>query len=327
MSVFPTPGTSRPVDPIAVEWLYGKMNAETDLIAEAIIPPTPVNAPGGSGTYMTLANGAMFGVNRRLHWGDGSAAPLLAGAELSSGTFQASRYGNRVRVSDIDVADSLVPGGIEALQLAYITRAARVEQERRTAEVFVSGNCGAGTKTIGAGDEYDASASADPIGDIKAAVYAVRDACGMVPNKAIIGIDAWEALMDNAAVVERLSHHSNRHGVTRDGFLAVLRDLFGIEELHIGAASRNTSEPGTSASLSNIWSDSIFLGRIESGASAQAGQVSLGNTFAARIEVDPWTFDAYREEGELADYLRAYKREALEVIDTGCLYGIFNAKA
>lgn len=325
-SVFPTPGTSRPVNPIAVEWLYGRMNAETDLVAEALIPPTPVVAPGGSGTYMTLANGSMFGVNRRLDWADGSHAPLLAGAELSGGTFQAARYGNRVRVSDLALADSLVPGGFEALQLAYITRAARVEQERRTADIFTAGNSGAGTKTIAAGSEYDVSAAADPIGDIKTGAYAVRDACGMMPNVCVMGIDAWEALMDNDAVVERLSHHSNRHGVTRDGFAAVLRDLFGIERLVVGAASRNQSEPGVAASLTNIWSDNIHLVRIEAGASANVGQVSLGNTFAARIEVAPWTFDGYREEGELADYLRAYKREALEVIDTGCLYTILNAK-
>ena len=317
--MYPTPTQLRPVAEVTQQMLVGLAQDDQTFKGVKLIPGTEALGNKATGTYFKV--NVLGGVAHDLKWAEGKHAPLAVGKPLTTGTYVTSLYAQRARILDRSRRDAIMPADPEAIMLMELIEALKVQREKDFANLFVAGNCGAGTNTsLGATGYRDSSSN--PFRDIKVGVYDMRAATGRKPNKLVMGSSMWEALVDNDALVSRMSNYGSQHGITLERFSALMGDHFGIEEVEVVDGLKNTAGDGLAQSLSDIMGDDLFLFHHGGSVVTEDGPV-LRATFAERIKAWDWTADTYRDEGEKADYLRIYYDEALEVVDTNLCYGIF----
>ena len=103
------------------------------------------------------------------------------------------------------------------------------------------------------------SSSADPLGDIEAAVNGIISTIGRQPNVAVMSWDVWRYLKNHPDLAERVKY-------TRPGGTPVPDDVaawFNLDRVLIGTAIKDTSVEGAStAVMSYVWGDGFWLGYV-----------------------------------------------------------------
>lgn len=94
---------------------------------------------------------------------------------------------------------------------------------------------------------------------------------GKTPNFMVIPRDAYVAAKNHVSILDRVKYTSSEVGQN------MLAALFGIPELHVSTAVRDTAAEGVAASISFMWGDVAFLGWKP--ASAGLKSPSCGYTF------------------------------------------------
>ena len=93
-----------------------------------------------------------------------------------------------------------------------------------------------------------------PIADIATQVTVVKQGALMLPTDFFISLDAWQKLIVNAEVVDRVKHTS-ADSVTEDAFAR----LIGVNRVFVMAASKNTAAEGQTAVIADVWTKDAFL--------------------------------------------------------------------
>ena len=102
------------------------------------------------------------------------------------------------------------------------------------------------------------SASSDPIKDVRKGMRTVQGATGYRPNKMMIGREAYDALLDNDAVLERITGGSTRN-LPAQVMRALLAALFELEAIFVADAVQNTAKKGATEATSFIAGDNALL--------------------------------------------------------------------
>ncbi|MCP4393434.1 MAG: hypothetical protein GY804_04085 [Alphaproteobacteria bacterium] len=98
----------------------------------------------------------------------------------------------------------------------------------------------------------------DPIADIRSAKRSVQLATTFMPNTLVLGANIWDALADNADVLERvLGGATNSQPGT--GTLKAMQDLFEIPNIHVMQAVKNSANEGQTASNAFVGGDLALL--------------------------------------------------------------------
>lgn len=98
--------------------------------------------------------------------------------------------------------------------------------------------------------------STDIVGTIRSGRDSILKSIGEEANTLILGKEAYDLALENAAIVERLKYTAR---ATEATISAALADFFGVERVLVGKAVKNTAKEGQTDSLSYVWGEHVIL--------------------------------------------------------------------
>lgn len=108
------------------------------------------------------------------------------------------------------------------------------------------------TSTLAAGSTW-LDTNGDVEGNSRTARVAVKTACGKAPNAAAMSWTTFEGLKVAPSVVDRIKY-TNGQQPTEE----ILKNLLGVQHLFVSKAQYNSAVEGSTASLSDVWDDSVL---------------------------------------------------------------------
>lgn len=185
------------------------------------------------------------------------------------------------------------------------------KQEQRIATIMTtSGNFGANTTAIGAGDRWDVGG--DPRKPIDNALAALWKGRGSAKTVAFMSLNVWNKTKVNSFLLDQIR--------VDNGMLTLkmFAEMFGFDEVLIGAARQDAANSGQTASYTRIWSDVFGIARVATVPSKR--NAVFGYTFRENAPKQRMWFDpSSGEEGGW--YTQASQADLSKVVaaDTGYL--------
>jgi hypothetical protein len=187
-------------------------------------------------------------------------------------TFSTKGYGYKDFVDDSELQNQDAPLDDLADSTAGLLEALAFREELRIANIMTTAaNYGGNTVALGSTVRWDDTGST-PIADIQAARNALWTGRGPGKIIAFTSLAVWTALQSNAQMQDMFKY-------SKDGLLqpAQWANYFGIDELLIGAARKDSANEGQTASYARVWGDVFGLVRVA--ATPSVRNASFGYTF------------------------------------------------
>jgi len=254
-----------PVDQILTSLIAEAIPSDDQLIADKVLEN--ITIPERSGTLLLEQTrnfmGAATGLD--LERAAGSSRAMIGSFDRSSQTFKAKIYSASDSIAMEDIFDSQYAGSEEARIARKVARVLKLDREKRCADVLFDST----TFTTSAAAAGFGTAGAEPLSelfDLKDTVFAA--AHGINPDTLILGRDCFRALAKNPEVRGYVGDSSQNgafssgNQILNDGaVIAVLRDVLGIPNIHVGQARRETAVAGATSSEAYIWAGTkCFMG-------------------------------------------------------------------
>jgi hypothetical protein len=222
------------------------MQAASNFVADTVFPNIPV--PNVSDRYYTYDRG-YFNRDEMTERAPGTESAGSGYAVDNTPTYYCKVYAFHHDVPDQvrSNADSPVQPDRDATQL--VSQKALIKREKLwVARYFqpalwtfdvdgVSGVPGA-NQVLQWND-----ASSTPIEDIAAAMDAMLEETGFLPNKLIVGRQVWTALKNHPDIIDRVKYGQTPGGTAKIS-LQALADLFEVQQIVVMNAIENTSKEG-----------------------------------------------------------------------------------
>ncbi len=192
-----------------------------------------------------------------------------ASFKLSTNPYFARVYALHKDVTDRQRANSDAPVQLENSATQFVTQQLMLRREIKFQETFMPAAAASGiwaqewtgNLTNAAATEFGFFnlGASDPIIDIRAAITAVHRATGMRPNRIAMGREAWDGLVDNDAVLARVTG-----GTTPSQpaivMRALLAQLFEVETISVGGAVVNTGNETDDANINDGEANQFVIG-------------------------------------------------------------------
>jgi len=280
------------VDPILTAIAIGYRNDRSSLIADDVLPRTPVGAEKFAWTEYPLDEAFNIPdgkVGRR-----GRVQQLEFGGTEKTDEVEDYGFESPIPYSDIDAAaeararkvSTFDPEGHAAMMLTDTLL--NVREVRVASMVHNLASYSADKRiTLSGTDQFSDYANSDPIGVLKTGIESTLI---FQPNTMVMGRSVWSKLSSHPKIVNAVKGNLTEEGiVSRQQFL----DLFsgeGISRILVGDAWYNTAKPGQSANLARAWGNHIAMIHLNPIANPQGGGITFGFTaqygtkFSGRIE-------------------------------------------
>lgn len=180
-------------------------------------------------------------------------------------------------------------------------RVLRAQEKRIAAMLFNTSNLSHTNVSV----EWSTAASATPLADITIGKKAMRAASGLLPNVVAMGWSVFVNALNTAELKDAFKYTSP---IELGGYEAQRRALaqyFGIGEVHVGGAVKDTAGKGKATTIADIWDDEYILLARTPEMPQDLKEPSLGRTFLW-IEDSPESLvvESYREEKIRSDVFR-----------------------
>jgi hypothetical protein len=161
-----------------------------------------------------------------------------------------------------DIDDQLRANADSALQLdreatQFITLKALIKREKLWASAYFAASvwtnevAGTASSADSTHVKFWDNAASTPIEDIRSAKRVVLQSTGFIPNKLVLGRPVYDKLLDHPEIIDRIKYGQTQGGPAK-GSMAVLADLFEIDEILVSDAIENTAAEGATAAHSFI---------------------------------------------------------------------------
>ena len=214
-------------------------------IADKVFPR--VSVAKQSDKYFTYDKGYLYrnGARKRAS-GTESAG---TGWKMSEDNYNADVWALHHDIADQDRSNADQPINLDMDTTEFLTQQMLISREVEWASAFFTTSLWTGSSTAGditPGDLWDTVAGT-PIEDIRAQSTSVLQKTGYRPNMLVLGINVFDALIDNADILDRIKY-------TQEGSVstALLARLFDVDNVVIAQAVQNTEEEEEDDSISFI---------------------------------------------------------------------------
>lgn len=243
--------------------------------------------------------------------------------EFKTGTYACAEYGWEEPVDDGEAA--LYRRYFDAEEVA-VKRAVDVilrNQEARIAAAIM--NTLNITATSDVGIAWSTPATATPRTDVNTAKQAMRMASGLVPNVIAMSKKVFDATLMIQEITNALVYTNPLQIGGEEAQRRTLAQYFGVDEILVGGAIKDSAKKGQSASIADLWDDEyIALLKVSSGGQ-DLRDPCIGRTFL-------WTADSpsnlvteqYREEQTRSNVYRARHNVAEAFVFKGAGYLLGN---
>lgn len=195
---------------------------------------------------------------------------------------------------------------LEESRIKNLVGAALTSHEKKVFDIIK------GAKAATAGIGVWSNAEIDPVAEIDAQILAIATETGIIPNRIIFGIGAWQ-IFRNHALVKSRQPGAEVVGVTGD---QAMRMMLNPEmEFRIGIISADSTKFGAGKSATNIVGGEVFV--FYSSRDPDQMDASFAKTFATNDSM----IDAvreYREENASSDVFYVDWTEDIQVVAPEC---------
>jgi len=310
-----------PVDEILSSLVVEAVPSDNQLIADKVIEN--ITIPERSGTLLLeeTRNFMGAGAGLDLERAPGASRTTIGGFDRTSTTFKAKIYAASDSIAMEDIFDSQYPGSEEQRMARKVSRVMKLAREKRCADVLFDSTA---FNTSSPATKYDA-AGAEPLTnlhELKDTVFAA--AHGINPDTMILGRDVFRVLARNPEVRGYVGNSSNgiaagNRILNDEAVIAVLRDVLGIPNIHVGQARQDTAVPGATSSESYIWNgETIFMGILR-GSDAivqKSGGVKAMPVAALNFQFGNMVAGQYDSLDKTRRYVYAEEVQSFQAIDS-----------
>jgi len=174
-------------------------------------------------------------------------------------------------VTKRDYANVELPYKAEEDEALGITTQLWLEKEKVLADTLANTAIITQSVTLAGTEQYSDYLNSDPLDDFSTARETVVNACGVMPNLAVMDILIWNKLRYHPQMLDALGFKESRPGGLSVEELSV---ALGVEKVLLGMPRYNSAKEGQSDSLAAVWGKHIFF--LVAPETAQPYQVSLG---------------------------------------------------
>ena len=301
----PTSGTTiqRP-DLAALAYEFAVQETLQELIADVVMPV--FKTPHQSADYPVIPAEAMLKIPHTID--RAPRAPYgRSDWEFKTGTYSTKERGWEEAIDDVEAKlyerffDAEKAAAMRALNIVLRGR------EKRVADYLFNATTFSG-KTSAATVPWSVAADADIRGDAKTARDAVKAACGLRPNAAIMSMTAFEAITDS---LQFLDHVKFTNAILLDDLevqkKAVARFL-GVQEVIIGDSRYDAAKKGQSLNSTQVWNATYCLFAVIAKNPLDLTEPCVGRSFLwTGYSPEMVNVESYREEGTKSDIIRVYQ--------------------
>jgi hypothetical protein len=245
------------VDAILTNASVAYIQSADNFIATKVFPIVPVDKQ--SNLYFKYTKEDWFRDDARLR-ADGSEA-ATSGYGLSTDSYYADVYAIKKAVGDQTMAnfDNPLDPMRDAAKFTAQLIMNRMEQDF-VSSYFTTGIWGtdatgvAGTPSTGEFKQWSDLANSDPIQDIEAGKAKILRTTGFEPNKLVLGYDAYSTLRNHPDIIDRVKYTGREVPDT-----TYLAQLFGVDEVLVAKAVKNTANEGQTGSFSFTFGKAALL--------------------------------------------------------------------
>lgn len=175
-----------------------------------------------------------------------------AGFRLATNPFFTRVYAFHKDVTDRQRVNQDVPVRLDQSATRFVTQKLLIRRERIMVTNLFSANLwfNGGTAADPGQDVNWSAASSDPIVDIRSAIRGVHQRTGYRPNKMLIGRQGYDTLLDNDAILARITG-----GATTAMPAMVMRQmlaaLFELDAIYVMDSVVNTTQKDNSSTLNS----------------------------------------------------------------------------
>jgi hypothetical protein len=310
-----------PVDEILSSLVVEAVPSDNQLIADKVIEN--ITIPERSGTLLLeeTRNFMGAGAGLDLERAPGASRTTIGGFDRTSTTFKAKIYAAADSIAMEDIFDSQYPGSEEQRMARKVSRVMKLAREKRCADVLFDSTA---FNTSSPGTKYDA-VGAEPLTnlhELKDTVFAA--AHGINPDTMILGRDVFRVLARNPEIRGYVGDSSagiaaGNRILNDEAVIAVLRDVLGIPNIHVGQARQDTAVPGATSSESYIWNgETIFMGILR-GSDAivqKSGGVKAMPVAALNFQFGNMVAGQYDSLDKTRRYVYAEEVQSFQAIDS-----------
>ena len=173
--------------------------------------------------------------------------------------YHCDTWGLHVDIHDDDRRNSDAVFDDDADATEYLSQQAMVNMEVQFATEIFATSIWTGSTTgsdITPGTTWNASAG-KPVQDVRTQGSSIKKKTGQWPNVLVCGYNAWNAIRDNADVLDRIKH-TQRGVVTED----IVAQVMGLDRVVVSGAIQTTSAEGAATETTafiNTLDDALLL--------------------------------------------------------------------
>lgn len=283
---------------LGVVVMEGLTAERSGFVGLQIMPPFPVMDT--SGTFPVIPAEALMKIP------DTKRAPGSAYNrttwEYEEGRYSCSEQGHEEPVDDTErkLLDRRVPGASDAVVTQRGLRIILGAQERRIANKIFNATNFTAHEVI---NEWDDTANATPITDVKDGKSAFRLQCGRLPDALVINWTVFENLKQCDQIVNRLKYTFpglDINKMSSDQLAAV----FDVPQVIVAGGMYDSANKGQAKSLGDIWS-SEYAALVKIGGGMDITEPCIGRTFVWETDSSEEPIvEVYREEQIRGDVFR-----------------------
>ena len=158
---------------------------------------------------------------------------------------------------------------------------------RAATVVQTTSNYAGNTATLSGSNQWNSSTGGDPLKNIQDGVAALWGGVGTTDIIGVTNLDVYNALTRHPAVLDLLKYTAAGLATKQQ-----LASIFGLSDILVGAARKDTANVGIALAASRIWTDSFSILRVSRRPTKRCAH--FGSTF--RMKGHPVTTQWFEEK-------------------------------
>lgn len=251
----PTTGVFEPREDLGMRFdEFDLAMNQNGFVGHRIMPLLPRNKPNGKFPRVTIAQYMQNLETQRNADGTYSRSKR----EFSDDNYETQEYGLEATLDDRTLAryDDLIDA--EVFEGEVIENSLLTTYERQVAALMFNATTFSG-HTTAITNEWDDIGNATPVTDANVAISAIRLACGVKPNVAIMNDSVFRNAIRCTQVIDNLKYQGFQDARAGEISRQALAISLNIEEVIVADGLYNTKGPGIAAVLADIWSNEYVL--------------------------------------------------------------------
>jgi len=193
------------------------------------------------------------------------------------------------------------------------------DYEIRVANLMSSATNLGSAATLSGATAWSDYVNSNPLSDVDTAHAFIRQNTGLTPNVAVIDADTLAVLRRHPQILDLFKYTSGG-----EASMAAIQDVLKVDRVLIGGGIKNNALENATASITNIWGNSVIFARVQAGMSLQNQTYGMSLRWSPAGLPGPMTVTRYNDPdpSKKVEVVEAGYYQDEKVVGQALSYGI-----